>query len=265
MFPPANLGSAGRIPSTSLCLSVHLRMGPWLHWFRSLQFMHEATFVSVSTGAFQLRRSHSSLGSQHAHLLQNRPIVLESTRYHQPSSSGTLRSCRSRSSSTSAPSSTSRTSHIRSHCLVHSPLHVATCCAPTCLITRHRHHEEVDLRHPKYTVSGAPISTGGPFHSSFSHSHGNRSMHLSLTRHTTSVSSPFLHFTSGPVHFRLSATPCHPFMCALNCIRSCVAWLMGSGCGRTSTTFSMRLAPSLCRLQLRASSRIRLSGTVLVA
>ena len=65
MFPPVNLGSAGRMPSTSLCLSVHLRMGHWLHWFRSLQFMHEATFVSVSTGDFQFRRSHSSLGSQH--------------------------------------------------------------------------------------------------------------------------------------------------------------------------------------------------------
>jgi hypothetical protein len=196
----------------------------------------------VSTGAFQLRRSHSSLGSQHAHIFQNRPIVLEFTRYHQSSSSGTFRSCHSRSSSTSAPSSTSRTS-LRSHCLVHSPLHVSTYCTPICLLTRHRHHEEVDSRHPKYTVSGAPISTGEPFHSSFSHSHGDRSMHLVLTHHTTSVSSPFLHFTSGPVHFRLSVTPCHPFICVLNCTRSCVPWFMDSGCAHTSTTFSKRLAP----------------------
>ena len=158
------------------------------HWFRSLQFIHAPTFFSVSTGAFQLRRSHSSLGRQHTHIAK-------------PSHSNT-----------SAPSSTSRTSHIRPHCLVHSPFHVSTCCTPIFLITRHRHHEDVDSHHPKYTVSGTPISTGGPFHSSFSHSHGNRSMYLSLTRHTTSVSSPFLHFTSGLVHFRLSATPYHPIL-----------------------------------------------------
>jgi hypothetical protein len=98
-----------------------------------------------------------------------------------------------------------------------------------CLIIRHRHHDDVDSRHPKYTVSSAPISTGGPFLTSFPHSHGNRSVHLSLTRHTTSVSSPFLHFTSGPVHCLLSATPCHPFTCVLNCTRSCVVWLVDSG------------------------------------
>ena len=114
---------------------------------------------------------------------------------------------------------------------------------PATPITRNRYHEDVDSRHPKYTVSGAPISTGGPFHSPFSHSHGNRSMHLSLTRHTTSVSPPFLHFTSGPVHFRHSATPCHPFICSLNCTRSCVAWLMGSGCGRTTTS---TVSPGRC-------------------
>jgi hypothetical protein len=148
---------------------------------------------------------------------------------------------------------------------VHSPLHASTCCNPIGLITRHRHHDGVDSRHPKYTVSSAPISTGGPFHSYFFHSHGNRSVHLSLTCHTASVSSPFLHFTSGPVHCRLSATPCHLCTCALNCTRSCVAWLIGSGWRRTSTTISMRLAPILCKLQLRASSRIRFSGTVLVA
>jgi hypothetical protein len=56
-------------------------------------------------------------------------------------------------------------------------------------------------------VSNAPISTGGPFHFSFPHSHGNRRVHLSLTRHTAPVSSPFLNFTSEPVHFRLSASP----------------------------------------------------------
>ena len=151
-----------------------------------------------------LQRSHSSLGNQHAHLLQYRPTVLESTRYHQPSSSGTLRSCRSCSSSTPASSSISRTCHNRSHRFVHSPLHDSTCRRPICLIIRHRHHDDVDSRHPKYTVSSAPISAGGPSHSPFSHSHGNRSVHLSLTRHTASVSSPFLHFTSGPVHFRLS-------------------------------------------------------------
>ncbi len=145
----------------------------------------------MSTGAFQLQRSHSSLGNQHAHLFQYRPTVLESTRYHHPSSSGTFRSCRSCSSSTSASSSISRTCHNRSHRFVHSPLHDSTCRRPICLIIRHRHHDDVDSRHPKYTVSSAPISAGGPSHSSFSHSHGNRSVHLSLTRHTASVSSPF--------------------------------------------------------------------------
>ena len=204
-------------------------MGLWLLWFHSLQLIHAATFVSVSTGAFQLQRSHSSLGNHHAHLLQYRPTVLESTRYHQPSSSGTLRSCRSCSSSTPASSSISRTCHNRSHRFVHSPLHDSTCRRPICLIIRHRHHDDVDSRHPKYTVSSAPISAGGPSHSPFSHSHGNRSVYLSLTRHTASVSSPFLHFTSGPVHFRLSATPCHPFTYTLNYTRSWVVWVVLGG------------------------------------
>jgi hypothetical protein len=218
----------------------------------------------VSIGGFQFQRSHSSLGIQHAHLLQYRPTVLESTRYHQPSSSGTLRSCRSCSSSTPVSSSISRTCHNRSHRFVHSPLHDSTCRRPICLIIRHRHHDDVDSRHPKYTVSNAPISAGGPSHSSFSHSHRNRSVHLSLTRHTVSVSSPFLHFTSGPVHFRLSATPCHPFTYVLNCTRSWVVWLSGFGWRHTSTTFSTRRAPILCRLQLRASSMIYFYRTVLV-
>ena len=163
----------------------------------------------MSTGVFQLQRSHSSLGNQHAHLLQYRPTVLESNRYHHPN--------------------ISRTCHNRSHRFVHSPLHASTCRSPICLIIRHRYHDDVDSRHPKYTVSSAPISTGGPFLTSFPHSHGNRSVYLSLTRHTTSVSSPFLHFTSGPVHCLLSATPCHPFTCVLNCTRSCVVWLVDSG------------------------------------
>ena len=50
------------------------------------------------------------------------------------------------------------TSHIRSHCLVHSPLHTSTCCNPICLVTRYRHHDDVDSHHPKYTVSDTPIS-----------------------------------------------------------------------------------------------------------
>ena len=54
--------------------------------------------------------------------------------------------------------------------------------------------------HLKYSVFGAPIFTAGPFHSSFPHSHGNMSVHLSLSRHTASISSPFLHFISVPVH-----------------------------------------------------------------
>jgi hypothetical protein len=161
-------------------------------------------------------------------------------------------------------SSISLTCHNRSQRFVLSPLHASTCRSPICLIIRHQHHDDVDSHHPKYTVSSAPISTGGPFHSSFCHSHGNRSVHLSLTRHTTSVSSPFFHFTSGPVHFRLSATPCHPFSYTLNCTRSWVVWLGCSEWRHASTTFSTRLAPILCRLHLRASSTIRFSRTVLV-
>jgi hypothetical protein len=46
--------------------------------------------------------------------------------------------------------------------------------------------------------------------------------------------------------------------------QSCVDWLIDSGWSRTSTTFSMRLAPVLCRLQFRVSSRIRSSVVVLV-
>ncbi len=78
--------------------------------------------------------------AHHAHLLQYRPTVLESTRYHQSSSSGTLWSCRSCSSSTPASSSISRTCHNRSHRFVHSPLHDSTCRSPICLIFRYRHH-----------------------------------------------------------------------------------------------------------------------------
>jgi hypothetical protein len=141
---------------------------------------------------------------------------------------------------------------------VHSPLHSSTCRSPICLIIRHRHHDDVDPRHPRYTVSSAPISTGGPSHSTFSHSHGNWSVHLSFTRHIVSVSSP-------PVHFRLSVTPCHPFTYALNFTRSWVVWIGGSGWRHTSITFLTRLAPILCRLQFRVSSTILFSRTVLGA
>jgi hypothetical protein len=48
------------------------------------------------------------------------------------------------------------------------------------------------------------------------------------------------------------AIPCHPFTYALNCTRSWVVCLSGFGWRRASTTFSTRLAPILCRLQLRA-------------
>jgi hypothetical protein len=137
-------------------------MGLWLLWFRSIQLIHAGTFTSMSTGDFQIQKSHSSLGNQHAHLLQYRPTVLESTRYHQPRSSGTLWSCRSCSSSTPVSSSISRTCHNHSQRLVHSPLHASTCQSPICLIILHRHHDDVDSRHPKYTVSRVPISTGGP-------------------------------------------------------------------------------------------------------
>jgi hypothetical protein len=155
-----------------------------------MQLIHAATFASVSTGVLQLQRSHSSLGRQHAHLLQYRLTVLESTRYHHPSSSGTLRSCRSRSSSTSVSSSISHTCHKCSY----------------------------RLFHPKYTVSSTPISTGGP---------------------------SFDYVLNGP--------------------RSWVVWTIDSWWRHASTTFSMKIDPILCRMQLRTSSRIHVSGTVLVA
>ena len=182
------------MPSTATCRSLYLRMGHWILCFLSLQLIQAATSVSVSAGAFQMQWSHSSLGSQHAHLLQYRPTVFEATRYHQPSSSGTWRSCRSRSSSSSASSSVSRTRHVRSHLSVHSPLHDAECCTPPCLTTVHRHHDDVDSRHPKYTAPSSTDLTGGPFHSSSSHSHGNKSVHLSFTCHTALINSSFLHF-----------------------------------------------------------------------
>ena len=103
-------------------------------------------------------RGPTPLGSQYAHLLQNRPMVLESTRYHQSRSSGTLRSCRSHWSSTSVSSSISRTCHIHSHWLVHSPLHAFTYCNPICLITRNRHHDDVDSRHETSQVHGVQSS-----------------------------------------------------------------------------------------------------------
>ena len=133
------------------------------------------------------------------------------------------------SSNSSASSSVSRTCHMRSHLSVHFPLHDVACCTPLCLTTLHRHHDDVDSRHPKYTAPSSTYPTGGPSHSSFSHSHGNKSVHLSLTCHTASINSSFLHLTSGPVHHRLSASPCQPLMCALNCTLSCIAWLIGAG------------------------------------
>ena len=48
-------------------------------------------------------------------------------------------------------------SQVRSR--MHSSLHVSTYCTPICLTTRHRHLDEVDDHHPKYT----PIFLTLPF------------------------------------------------------------------------------------------------------
>ncbi len=221
----------------------------------------------MSTGVLQLQRSHSSHGNQHAHLLQYRPTVLESTRYHQPSSSGTLRSCRSCSSSTPGSSSISRTSHNRSHRFVHSPLHDSTCRRPICLIIRHRHHDDVDSRHPKYTVSNAPISAGEPSHSSFSHSHGNRSVHFdSLVSHSPHRVSQFpffaLHKWTCPLSSFCYSLPSFHILLELHPILGGLTkWF-----GVETRIYHLlnEIAPILCRLQLRASSMICFSRTVLV-
>jgi hypothetical protein len=70
-------------------------------------------------------------------------------------------------------------------------------------------------------------------------------------------------FSSSRVHCVQRSNLCRGTVCPIT--RFWVVWLVVSGWKRASTTFSTRLTPIWCILQLRASSRIRFSRTVLVS